>query len=104
MASVTRNPAVLRLMAKFFRIVSPDLDDPDPFHHLKDDKLVQHLTKVYGRHVGADPAHLPMVVGRYTGGLYGGADPGKNIKQLPAIARHPENGMVMIALDRRYTV
>ena len=99
MASVTRNPAVLRLMRKHFFTVSPDLNDPDPLYHMQD-RLIAHLVEVYGRHVGADPKDLPFVHSRYTGGLYGYADPGRDMDKLPQIASNPESGVVMIAMDQ----
>ncbi len=98
MASVTRNPAIIKLMRKAFYTVLPDLTDADPLHPMQD-KVVRHLVNVYGRHVGADPRDLPFVHGRYKGGLYGYADPGKGLEGLPQIAGSPESGIVMIAMD-----
>ncbi len=99
-ASVTRNPAVPRLMASSFYTVSPDLQAADPLHHFKDDGLVRHLTEVYATHVEADPSTLPFVPGRYGDGLYGGDDPGRRLTMLPEIAEHPGNGIIMVAIDR----
>lgn len=97
-ASVTRNPAVLRLMRKHFYTVSPDLSDPDPLHYMND-SVVSHVVDVYGKHIGADPQDLPFVHGRYTGGLYGYTDPGRGMDVLPQIADNPESGVIMVAMD-----
>ena len=97
-ASVTRNPAVLRLMRKHFYTVSPDLSDPDPLYYM-DNLVIGHVVDVYGKHVGADPQDLPFVHGRYTGGLYGYADPGRGMEALPQIADNPESGIIMVAMN-----
>lgn len=96
--SVTRNPAVLRLMRRHFYTVSPDLTDPDPLHYMGD-PMVSHVVDMYGEHIGADPRDLPFVHGRYTGGLYGYADPGRAMGALPQIADKPESGIIMVAMD-----
>ena len=103
-ASVTRNPAVLRLMTTGFQIVSPDMGAGDPLHYFRNDERVQEATEVYGRHVVADPQSLPFVYDRYTGGLYGESDPGQNLTALPQVANNPENGVIMAAVERRYDV
>lgn len=97
-ASVTRNPAIVRLMRKGFLTVLPDLSDPDPLHHMRD-PVVRHLVQTYGRHIGADEASLPFVHGRYKGGLYGYADPGEQMNVLSEIANSPESGVIVIAMD-----
>jgi hypothetical protein len=102
-ASVTRNPAVPRLMANGFYTVSPDLNAPQPLHHMMRDARVQHVTEVYARHVGVDPADAPFAFGRYAGGLYGSTDPGRCMP-IPEIAGNPENGIIMVALDRMRAV
>lgn len=97
-ASVTRNPAIVRLMGKGFFTVLPDLNDPDPLHHMRD-PLIRHLVQAYGAHIGADEASLPFVHGRYKGGLYGYTDPGEGMNALPEIANNPESGVIVIAMD-----
>jgi hypothetical protein len=99
-ASVTRNPAIPRLMTRGFNVVSPDLGHENPLHHYKNNRLLRHLTEVYGAHVGADPATLPLVPNRYTGGLYGYADPGQHMG-IPQLAESPEHGIIMIATERK---
>lgn len=99
-ASVTRNPAIPRLMASGFHTVSPDLDSDDPLHHYGRNEKVRALTETYAEHIGASPADLPLVVGRYEGGLYGYDDPGRHIG-IPELAADPESGIIMVATDRR---
>jgi hypothetical protein len=99
-ASVTRNPAVPKLMTRAFHTVLPDLTAPDALHTMQRAD-VQEATELYASHVGADPADAPFVFGRYTGGLYGGTDPGAHMP-LTEITSDPENGIIMIATDRRY--
>jgi hypothetical protein len=103
-ASVTRNPAVPRLMANGFYTVSPDLEHPNPLHHFKRNRLVRHLTEVYGSHVDADPGELPFAIGRYQGGLYGYTDPGLRMAGIPEVTDNPDNGVIMVAVDRRRPV
>lgn len=98
-ASVTRNPAVLKVMQSGFCTVSPDLRAADPLHSMRD-PLLQELAQVYSAHIGSNPAEAPFVNGRYTGGLYGGVDPGAGIAALPQLANHPENGVMMLAVDK----
>jgi hypothetical protein len=88
-------------MTKGFHIVSPDLATPDPLHLAHEHALVRHLTEVYGAHIGADPAQLPFALGRYEGGLYGYADPGQAMTNIPEIADNPENGIIMVAVGRK---
>lgn len=102
-ASVTRNPAIPRLMANGFHTVSPDLTYHDPLHHFKQNDRIRELTEVYAEHLGANPDGLPFALGRYKGGLYGYTDPG-NAMGIPEITDDPENGIIMIATDRRAAV
>jgi hypothetical protein len=99
-ASVTRNPAIPKLMTSGFYTVSPDLEHHDPLHHFKNNPRMRELTEVYAEHIGAPATDLPFAFGRYEGGLYGYADPGQAMS-IPEIADDPENGIIMIATDRR---
>lgn len=99
-ASVTRNPAVPRLMGKAFHVVSPDLSAADPLHHYKESALVRHISEVYAKYVGGDPEVAPFVYDRYGNGLYGHEDPGR-LMALPEIANHPGNGIIMVATAKR---
>lgn len=99
-ASVTRNPAIPRLMTNGFYTVSPDLDNPDPLRHFKSNIRVRELTEVYAEHIGSEPAALPFAISRYEGGLYGYTDPGEQMG-IPQISDYPENGIIMVATDRR---
>ncbi|HSX34143.1 MAG TPA: hypothetical protein VLF62_00685 [Candidatus Saccharimonadales bacterium] len=98
-ASVTRNPAVLKVMQSGFCTVSPDLRAADPLHYMRD-PLLRELASVYSAHIGSDPKDAPFVPGRYTGGLYGGEDPGRGMAALPQLAANPENGVMMLAADK----
>lgn len=102
-ASVTRNPAIPRLMANGFYTVSPDPEHHDPLHHFKRNDRVKELTEAYAEHIGAKHEDLPFALGRYEGGLYGYADPGHDMG-IPEIADNPENGIIMIATDRRFAI
>lgn len=90
-------------MAKGFRVVSPDLNAPDPLQPFTQNTAVRQLTELYAQHVDADPTALPLVPDRYTGGLYGGPDPGVGMAAvgLPQLAQHPEHGIIMVATERR---
>ena len=99
-ASVTRNPAIPRLMANGFYTVSPNMDSPDPLGVYKQNERVRRLTEMYAQHVDARVDDLPFVFGRYEGGLYGYEDPGRQIG-IPELADDPESGIIMIATDRR---
>jgi hypothetical protein len=103
-ASVTRNPAVPRLMHKAFYTVSPDLQAEDPLHLVRNDGVLREISEDYSEYVGADPAETPLVRGRYEGGLYGGDDPGRGMRGLPEVSEHPANGVIMVAMDRRYEI
>lgn len=103
-ASITRNPAIPRLMAKAFHTVSPDLNHPNPLRPFVHDDRIRTLTEMYARHTDTATETLPFAVDRYQGGLYGGVDPGQNMIDIPEIAGYPENGIVMIAIDRKDTV
>lgn len=98
-ASVTRNPAIPRVMRECFHGVMPDLTAEDPLRHMRD-PLFGHLATIYARHIGSDPHDAPFVPGRYTGGLYGADDPGQGMARLPGMAENPENGIMMLAADR----
>ncbi len=100
-ASCTRNPAIPRLMSRYFTTVSPDIKDTNPLHFYNDNEIIRYLTAVYGEHVNASPADLPFTYGRYTGGLYGADDPGAAFPGLPELQISPENGMIMVATGRR---
>jgi len=99
-ASVTRNPAIPRLMRTAFSIVSPDPANADPLHAYHNNSQVRAFTEVYAEHIGADTATLPIVPGRYEGGLYGYADPGLAMG-IPEIESSNESGVVMVAVNRR---
>lgn len=99
-ASVTRNPAVPRLMSKAFHIVSPDLEMPDALHHFKHNEHVRELTEIYAKHIDVRAEDVPFVVGRYGNGLYGFDDPGETMA-LPQISDYPGNGIIMIATEKR---
>lgn len=99
-ASVTRNPAVLKLMGKNFRTVSPDLGAVDPLHFVKENDRVQKVSTIYAEHIGADSAQIPFVFDRYAGGLYGDNDLGKAMP-ISEIAQNPQHGIIMVAIDRR---
>ena len=99
-ASSTRNPAIPRLMAYAFHTVLPDMQAPDPLRHLVRPDVFE-VAEDYAVHIGADPAEVPFVLGRYIGGLYGGPDPGLGMRNLLEISTNPENGIIMIATDRR---
>jgi hypothetical protein len=90
-------------MTNGFYTVSPDLEHHDPLHHFKRNDRVRELTEVYAEHIGASPDDLPFALGRYEGGLYGYADPGQAMG-IPEIANDPENGIIMIATDRRFAI
>jgi len=100
-ASVTRNPAVPKLMSKAFRVVSPDLGAPDPLHAFHSSPLVYDVTDFYAQHIGANPAETPLVRGRYGEGLYGLDDPGQGMTALPEVQLNPGDGIIMVAIERR---
>jgi hypothetical protein len=100
-ASVTRNPAVPKLMTKVFHIVSPDLSSPDPLHYFKSSRLIQHMTNSYAEHIGAAVEDQPFVCNRYGDGLYGGYDPGREMTCLPQISNNPSNGIIMVAMAQK---
>jgi hypothetical protein len=100
-ASVTRNPAVLGLMHKSFSTVSPDITAENPLHLFENNPTVQELTELYAAHVDAPMEALPFALRRYGDGLYGQEDPGVALTQLPVIAGHPGNGVIMVATNRR---
>jgi hypothetical protein len=99
-ASVTRNPAIPRLMLNGFKVVSPNPTQPNPLHAYRHNDRVRAFTEVYAEHINAETASLPIVPGRYEGGLYGYTDPGRNMG-IPEIEADKENGVIMVAIDRR---
>ena len=99
-ASCTRNPAIPRLMNRYFDKVSPDISHTHPLHLYEDDEDIRYFTEVYGTHVGAAPEDLPFTYGRYKGGLYGSNDPGVNFPGIPEIQTNGENGIIMVATER----
>jgi hypothetical protein len=89
-------------MQRAFHTVLPDLRAADPLHPLQRTK-VRETMEDYAAHIGAHPDNLPFVPGRYTGGLYGGKDPGAAMHALPEISANPESAIIMIATDRKMT-
>ncbi|MBV2357152.1 GNAT family N-acetyltransferase [Streptomyces sp. J2-1] len=98
--SVTRNPAVCRLMARRFTVCLPDLDPAaaDPLRPLEH-SAVRDAVKRYADHLDAADNPLPFLENRYPGGLYGAADPGRAMP-FPELAGHPANGMITVGTNR----
>lgn len=99
-ASVTRNPAVPKVMSKCFAKVAPDLSAIQPLE-IYNDPQIKTIMEAYGNYLGISPQNLPFAVGRYKGGLYGYEDVGKQMDKIPQIANYPENGIIMAAINRR---
>ncbi|KOV83935.1 GNAT family N-acetyltransferase [Nocardia sp. NRRL S-836] len=98
-ATVTRNPAICRMMAAEFRTVLPDLSSDRPLrtlHHSGIATAVRH----YAGHLGADVAELPFIRNRYPGGLYGVRDPGLRMPS-PEISRDPSCGVITVGVGRK---
>ena len=84
-ASCTRNPAIPRLMSRYFGKVSPDISHANPLHYYETDEFVRYFTEQYGNHVNVLPQDAPFAYGRYVGGLYGHDDPGANFLGVPQL-------------------
>ncbi|WP_055546861.1 GNAT family N-acetyltransferase [Streptomyces sp. NBRC 110028] len=99
--SVTRNPAVCRLMAHHFEVSLPDLRPSahDPLWPLKR-RGVSDAMRRYADHLDVSHDRLPILENRYPSGLYGVADPGKGMP-LPDLANHPEHGMIAVGVGRQ---
>jgi len=100
MAAVTRNPAIINTVNSAFHTAMPDLRLADPLEGLRD-RTVCHIAKVYGRHIGVGAADVPFARNRYTGGLYGDYDVGRDLTGLPEIAANPEHGIIVVGLGKR---
>jgi hypothetical protein len=97
-ATVTRNPATVKLVGTNFRMVSPDLGATRPLHRA-DDARIAALTEEYAQHIGAR-GPLPVVTGRYeSSGLYGGEDPGRRMP-IPAVAQDARNAVIVAGMER----
>ncbi|MGZ3146387.1 GNAT family N-acetyltransferase [Lentzea chajnantorensis] len=95
-ATVTRNPAVCRMMAAEFRTVLPDLTSDRPLRTLHHPGVAMAV-RTYAAHLGADGAGLPFIRNRYPGGLYGVRDPGLRMP-LPEISRDPSCGVITVGV------
>ncbi|USX55493.1 GNAT family N-acetyltransferase [Lentzea sp. HUAS12] len=97
-ATVTRNPAVCRMMAAEFRTVLPDLASDRPLRTLHHPGIATAVRSC-AAHLGADAAGLPFIRDRYPGGLYGVRDPGLRMP-LPEISRDPSCGIITAGVAR----
>lgn len=98
-ATVTRNPATVRLVATNFRVVSPDLRAPRPLH-LASDAEIAAITQEYAQHIDSQ-GPLPVVTGRYEpSGLYGGQDPGRKMP-IPQVAQNVTNAVIVAGKGRK---
>ena len=99
-ATVTRNPATVRLVAANMRHVSPDLRSAQPLHRANDFEI-RAITETYAEHTHSQ-GPLPIVLERYeAGGLYGGIDPGVAMP-IPQIANDRSNAVIVAGKGRRY--
>ena len=97
-ASVTRNPAVCRMMAAEFRTALPDLASDCPLQTLRHPGVAAAV-RCYAGHLGAEVAELPFLRNRYPDGLYGARDPGLRMP-LAAINRDPSCGIITVGVGR----
>lgn len=98
-ATVTRNPAVCRMMAAEFRTVLPDLTSDRPLQTVHHPGVATAVRRCAG-HLGVDVAALPFIRNRYPGGLYGVRDPGLRMP-LPEISRDPSCGIITVGVGRK---
>ncbi|KJK42531.1 hypothetical protein UK23_36720 [Lentzea aerocolonigenes] len=98
-ATVTRNPAICRMMAAEFRTVLPDLTSDRPLRTLRDPEVATAVRR-YAAHLGIDVAEPPFLRNRYPGGLYGVRDPGLRMP-LPEISRDPSCGVITVGVGRK---